>query len=58
MRKRFIQGLVGLVMLSALVLGPIAPGAMARRAGRQLAPAAAREMRTLCGWDHGPSTAT
>jgi hypothetical protein len=55
MRKRVIQALVGLIIVSGLVLGPIAPGAVARRAGRVLAPGRvlAQPMR---GWDSGGST--
>lgn len=55
MRKSLVQALVGLVMVSGLVLGPVAAGAVARRAGRGKAPARAFAMRTACGWDWGGS---
>jgi hypothetical protein len=56
MRKRLVQAVVGLVIVSGLVLGPIAPGAVARRGGRGLAPARALAMSRVCGWDWGGST--
>jgi hypothetical protein len=55
MRKKFIQALVGLVIVSGLVLGPIAPGAASRKGGRAFAPPRALAMRTILGWDWGGS---
>jgi hypothetical protein len=53
MKKTFIQAAVGLAVVAALVLGPIAPGAVSR--GRVFAPARAHALRTLRGWDWGGS---
>jgi hypothetical protein len=53
--RRFIKALLGLVVVSGLVLGPIAPGAVSREGGRAFAPSRALAMRTVLGWDWGGS---
>lgn len=58
MQKRFIQILVALAMVLVLILGPVAPGALARRADRRLAPARALAMASVDGWDWGGSDGT
>jgi hypothetical protein len=56
MRKRFIQALLGLIVVVGLLVGPVAPGAMSRRRGKGVAPGAVLAMSRINGWDHGGST--
>ncbi|MGD8966890.1 MAG: hypothetical protein PVI07_05225 [Anaerolineae bacterium] len=55
MGKRFIQTMVALAMVAGLVLGPIAPGAVNRRARQGRTPPRALAM-SINGWDSGGST--
>jgi hypothetical protein len=55
MGRRFIQTMVALAMVAGLVLGPIAPGAVNRRARQGRTPPRALAM-SINGWDSGGST--